>query len=105
MFRDESMKIQKVDCYKKTDLLLKILAAVNLLMLPFLIWSVWQLISMAIYGKAFSFLITLLTQGVGVEALILCLTAWAFLNHWRWFLFLYIPYSIYMLPQSTSSTI
>ncbi|MBS0351219.1 MAG: hypothetical protein JSR33_08560 [Proteobacteria bacterium] len=92
------MKIQNVNYYKKTDLILKILAAANLLLLPLLIWSVWQWISMAFYGKAYSFLITLLTQGVGVEALILCLTAWAFLNHWRWFLFLYIPYSIYMLP-------
>lgn len=93
------MRIQNVSCYKKTDLFLKILAAANLLMVPVLIWSVWQFINMAIYGKAYSFLITLLVQGVGVEVLILCFTAWAFLNHWRWFLFLYIPYSIYTLPK------
>lgn len=83
----------------KTDLVLKILAMASLLMIPISIWSIWQFIEMALYGKAFPVLLTILVHGIGIEVLVSLITAWAFLRKLRWFLFLYIPYSIYMLPN------
>ncbi len=86
----------------KTDLILKILAVGSLLVILFSIWSAWQFVEMALYGRAFSFLTTLLIQGIGIDILIYGLTAWAFFRRLRWFLFLYIPYSIYMIPGLVS---
>lgn len=86
----------------KTNFLLRILAVANLLMIPIIFWSIWQIIEMAIFGKAFSFLANLVINAVGVDLLIVCITAWAFFKGWKWLLLLYIPYSIYTLPKLIS---
>lgn len=91
--------------YKYTDKVLPILAVASLIMIPILIWSVWQVLDMAISGKAYAFIQTLFIHVLAIEILIFGFSALAFLKRWRWILLFYIPYSAYMLPELITNII
>lgn len=89
----------QIQTYKYTDKILPIIAIACIIMIPILIWSVWQVLDMALYGKAYAFVRTLFVHVLAIEILIFGLSALAFFKRWRWILLFYIPYSAYMLPQ------
>jgi len=94
--------------YKITDRSLIFLAVANILMIVPLIWSMWMPISFwwtKHTGNILPFEMNIIFNFIGIELIVLTISAIAFLKRWRNFLFFYIPYSIYMLPGLISSTI
>ena len=94
--------------YKITDRCLPYLAIANLLMIGPLLWLMWMPLSFGIYpheGNATTWIFNILVYGIGIELTLILLSAWSFFKKWRYMLLLYIPVSLYMLPDLIEQTI